>query len=573
VTAWTAPGPARVWLPAAVAAATLATFTPALWNEFLDYDDYAITSNPAYQGLGLRELRWMFTTVTTGHYMPITWLSLALDYVMWGLNPVGFHLTNLLIHAASGLIFYLIALRLYRHATTFPAGVLRLAAVAAALFFALHPLRVAVVAWVSARNDLLANFFALAAVLLYLEARTPGRARRWLLGASATAYLFALASKAIVLTLPLVLVLLDIYPLRRWRAPRESRALWLEKVPFVALSLLGAAIAYYPHRPVTLSGEYPWPARVAVTMHSLWFYVRKTVLPQELSPIYELPSAIDPWAPEFLAAAVGVVALTAVALASWRRWPSGLAVWVYYGITLAPVSGVVFTGWLAADRYGYLACLGFALLLGSGAGVVADAWARGRLGPWRAGTGISAMAGLVGLALLSAQQVRVWRDSESLWRYAVEATPQCFICQTNRGLWLLAHGSPLSGLGHLQRARAVRPDRLEAHVNLGLAFTRLGMLPEAVETYQVALGRFPDTVGVRALLAQALLEAGRPRESIDHFRQAIGREPAAANARLGLVRAHLAVGETDVAGLEYEALRRLDPILAREVAAAFPSRP
>lgn len=544
-------------MPAALAAATLVTFAPSLWNGFLTFDDYAITSNPAYQGLGFTQLWWMFTTVATGHYMPITWLSLALDYVIWGLNPIGYHLTNVLIHVGSGLLFYLIALRLFRHATAFPAEVLRLAAVSAALFFALHPLRVACVAWASARNDLLSAFFSLLTVLLYLEAHTAGRTRRWLLAASACAYLFALASKAIVLTLPLVLILLDIYPLRRWTGTRPSRVVWVEKVPYLALSLAGAAIAYYPHRPVTLSAHYPWPARVAVAFHSLWFYLRKTVLPQDLSPIYELPARIDPLAPEFFSATVGAVAISAIALASRRRWPAGLAVWAYYGITLAPVSGAVFTGWLAADRYGYLPGLGFALLFGGGAGVLADARARGRLGPWWAWTGGGVMAASIfGLALLTSQQVQVWRDPDSLWRHAVRVTPECFICQTNRGLWLMAHGSPLSGLKHLQLARAVRPDLERAHVNLGLAFTRLGMRPDAIETYQRALGRFPDAVAVRALLAEALLEAGRARESIHHFRQAIALEPTGAIVRLGLVRAHLALGETDSARRGVASTRR-----------------
>jgi Tfp pilus assembly protein PilF len=348
----------------------------------------------------------------------------------------------------------------------------------------------------------------------------------------------------------------------------------MEKVPHVALALAGAMIAYLPHQPVTLATPYPWDVRAAVTLHSLWFYVGKTIVPQGLSPIYELPPRIDPWAPEFLAAAVGVAAITAGALVSWRRWPAGLAVWVSYGITLAPVSGAVFTGWLAADRYGYLACLGFALLFGGGVGVLAEEQARRRLGSWWAWLGRGAMAaGIVGLAVVTGQQLQVWRDTESLWRHAVRVTPQCFICQTNRGLWLLAQGSPGPGLTHLQLARAVRPDLAKAHVNLGLAFTQLGLLRDAIETYEQALGRFPGEAAVPALLGEVLLKAGRARESIPHFRRAIALDPAASIVRLGLIRAHLAAGDMETARREYEALRERDPALADRTASAFQTRP
>jgi tetratricopeptide (TPR) repeat protein len=519
-----------------VAGATFAAFAPALWNDFVDFDDYGITSNPAYQGLGLAQLRWMFTTVATGHYMPITWLSLALDYAIWGLDPVGYHLTSILVHVGIALLFYR--------------------------------------AWVSARNDILSSFFFVLTVLLYLEAHAAGRRRPWLLAASTAAYFAALTSKAIVVTLPLVLVLLDVYPLRRLAGRRPGRGVWLEKVPYAVLALGGAAIAYLPHRPVALSVDYPWSARVVVALHSLWFYPARTAVPAGLSPLYELPSRVDPLAPALLGGVLGALAISALVLGLSRRWPAGLAVWTYHGITVAPVSGLVFTGWLAADRYGYLSGLGFALLLGAGVGLLVDACARGRLRPWLAwAAGGMAGLSLVGLALLSWQQIQVWRGAESLWREAVRATPECFICQTNRGLWLMTHGAPLSGLRHLDRAAALRPDLEVAHLNAAAGLARLGMAREAVEAYQGALARFPGSVAARVLLGEALLAAGRAGEAIPHFREVVTRDPSGPRARLGLVRAHLALGDRDGARREYEALRALSPEAASHVAAELPPGP
>ncbi|MFQ5804550.1 MAG: hypothetical protein ACE5JQ_16800, partial [Candidatus Methylomirabilales bacterium] len=217
-------------LPVLIIAATFTAFLPALQNEFVDWDDTTnLVENPNYRGLGLKQLQWMFTTVLTGHWIPLTWVTFGLDYLLWGMNPVGYHLTNLLLHTANALVFYFLALRLLRLATRGPGEItLRLGAGASALFFALHPLRVESVAWATERRDVLSGLFFLLTILTYLkagEAKEHGHRRRWLAG-SVGLYALALLSKAIVMTLPFVLVILDVYPLRRlpgrwqeWIAP------------------------------------------------------------------------------------------------------------------------------------------------------------------------------------------------------------------------------------------------------------------------------------------------------------------------------------------------------------------
>jgi len=490
-----------------LAAVTVLAFAPSLRNDFLNWDDYAITSNPGYQGLGWRQLRWMVTALVAGHWMPLTWLTLALDYVVWGLDPFGFHLTSLLLHAANAVLFSLVARRLFRSATGWPEPRLALAAGVAALVFALHPLRVESVAWASERRDVLSGFFFLLALLAYLGAASAaGRRRRWLRVASIAAYGGALGSKSVVMTLPLVLVLLDVYPLRRlpglgagWLGP-AARRVWLEKAPYALLSLAGAGVSYYAHGRVMPPTDYPWTLRLGVALHSLWFYLVRTAVPAGLSPVYELPDRLERLAPALIGAAIGVAGVTLTVLVLRRRWPAGLALWAYYGITLLPVSGLVFNGVLAADRYSYLPGLAGALLGGAGGGRIAEAAARGVIRPAlaRAAAGVAVLM-LLTLAVLSWQQTQVWRDSGSLWGHAVSATPDCFICQANRGVWLVEHGAPGAGVTHLQRARALRPQHSLPRVALVRVYLTLGAAAEARREYD-ALRRL-DPAAARRLAA------------------------------------------------------------------------
>src|SRR6185295_19642365 len=202
--------------PLACALITVAVFWPALGHQFVDWDDpMNLVDNPEFRGLGGRNLRWMLTTTLAGHWIPATWISFGVDYRLWGMDPLGYHLTNVLLHAASAVVFYFVALRLLRVATGAGERVLRLGALAAALFFAIHPLPVESVAWVTERRDVLSGLWFLLAVLTYLAASgvDGARRRRWL-AASAACFVLAAMSKAIVMTLPVLLIILDVYPLR-----------------------------------------------------------------------------------------------------------------------------------------------------------------------------------------------------------------------------------------------------------------------------------------------------------------------------------------------------------------------
>jgi tetratricopeptide (TPR) repeat protein len=603
-------------IPLALALVTFLVFLPTLWNGFVAWDDYMnLVENQAYRGLAWSQLRWMFSTMLMGHWIPLTWLTFGLDYVIWGMNPAGYHLTSLIIFAANAPVFYFVARRLLRHATAFADGALRLSAIAATLFFAIHPLRAESVGWATERRDVLSGLFFLLTILLYLKASdATGRRRGWLLAGSVGAYLLALVSKSSVMVLPLVLVVLDIYPLRRlggrWQewTSAAARAVWLEKVPFVVLGVAGAALGYYAQNAnmfITPLERYPLSARPAMVFYSLWFYIQKTAVPQGLSPLYELPLKVNLLDRQFLLPAIAVTMVTGSVVALRKRWPAGLAVWAYYTITLGPVIGIVHSGYqLTNDRYSYLPGFAFALVVAALVGWVVQLGAAGTLRPplFKALAGLGALW-FCGLAYLSAQQVQIWRDTEELWRYALESEPNCALCHGNLGVLLSTQGHLELAKAEFERVLELRPGEPRALQHLGHTYALLGNYPRAIEIFNVYLTRNPNDADVLNNLAAALLSAKRPREALlplrraiqvkpghvlahvntgfahadlkeypealSLFRQAIALKYDTSAAWTGLIRVYLEQGKTDAARTALGILGMLDTKQANTIRPAF----
>ncbi|HEX7786041.1 MAG TPA: hypothetical protein VF653_07455, partial [Methylomirabilota bacterium] len=351
-------------LPLLVAVLALVTFLPALEGAFLNWDDDRnFLWNTGYRGLGRAQLEWMFTATWMGHYIPLTWLTLGLNHALGGMAPWGYHLGNVLIHAVNaGLLFY-VARHLLTVATAptltgvpgaagtskrapAPALPVSLGATAAALLWAVHPLRVESVAWITERRDVLCGFFYLLAVLAYLQGVAHGRslAGRWL-AASLLAFAAALLSKAMAMTLPLTLLVLDVYPLRRLRSGWP--ALIREKIGHFMLVAGAAVVASWAvtrGAGWTSYDHYGIGARLAMTGYSFWFYPWKLVWPENLSPLYELPARIGLLDPRFAWPTIGVVVVSALLVIGRRRVPGALAAWVQSMIVLAPVSGIAHAG-------------------------------------------------------------------------------------------------------------------------------------------------------------------------------------------------------------------------------------
>src|SRR3989475_10767380 len=519
------------WLaPLLVVLFTLTAFLPALQNQFVNWDDKDnFLDNPHYRGLGWTHLRWMWTT-HLGHYIPLTWMTLGLDYLLWGMNPVGYHLTNLLLHAANAVVFFFVVRRLLARALPSPSEhgyALAVSAGVAALVFAIHPLRVESVAWVTERRDVLSGLFYLVAILLYLRACERGARGRGWYWLSVAVFGCALLSKSMVVNLPVVLLILDVYLLRRlggavgwWSEP--ARRVYVEKIPFVLLAAAASAVALMAqlsHNTMVSVVQLSALGRLALSVYGLSFYLWKTVAPVNLSPLYELPPTVNPWAPPFLLSYGLVVAITAIVLAFRRRVPGLLAAWVAYVVVLLPVLGIFQSGpQITADRYTYLAGLGWAILAGAG---LLSCWRSSR----RSKTGTPAtllltrvaLCVVVGLGVLTWNQVQVWHDSESLWAHTLAIDSNSSLVHNNFGYELDRRGKLAEAIEHYRQALRIKPDYALAHTNWGAALGRQGKPAEAIDHYRQALRIKPGDALAPTHRGVALGPQGKLAAAVEPF--------------------------------------------------------
>src|SRR5947209_5002591 len=554
------------WLaPLLVALFTLTAFLPTLQNQFVAWDDDKnFLDNPRYRGLGWAHLRWMFTAFHLGHYIPLTWVTFGMDHLLWGMKPVGYHLTSLLLHAANAVLFFSLVRRILALALPGPSErdhALAVSAGFAALVFAIHPLRVESVAWATERRDVLSGLFYLAAILVYLRAcEREERGRGWY-RLSVAVFGCALLSKSMVVNLPVVLLILDVYPLRRlggaigwWSEP--ARRVYLEKIPFVLLAAAASAIAVMAQSSVHAAASLAQLSvlgRLAVSAYGLGFYLWKMVVPVNLSPLYELPPTVNPWAPPFLLSYGLVLAITAIVLALRRPVPGLPAAWVAYVVVLLPVLGILQSGpQIAADRYTYLAGLGWASLAGAG---LLSTWRRW---PPFVLTGLTVVL-LSGLGTLTWDQVEVWHDSEKLWTHALAIDPKTSMAQFGLGRVRADQGKPAEAIEHYRQALNIKPDYGAAHYNWGVVLGQQGKPAEAIEHYRLALQMRPNSAEAHNNWGLALADQGKLADAIEHFQQALRLKPDFAEAHNNWGFALAQQGKRAEAIEHYRHALRLDP--------------
>jgi tetratricopeptide (TPR) repeat protein len=475
---------AAVLAPLAVAALAFAAFAPALSAEFVNYDDLDLfVRNPAFRGLGARNVAWMFTTTQMGHYAPLTWISHAIEFVLGGVDAAVFHRTNLVLHAVNAALFLVLARRLLAwsrpdRATAHPLA-LELSAAFAALVFAVHPLRAESVAWVTERRGLLGSFFLLLALIAYLRAcppRSTSIASRGAYCASILLLALSLLSKGLGMTFVAVIVVLDFYPLRRG----NGRSVWIQKIPFVLLGLGSALVSAWAARsaPDTVKTLAQWGpgARIGQALFGLAFYVRKTILPVDLAALVELPARFEFAEPRFLWSAVGVAFGALAIVLARKRAPASAAAALVYALVLAPILGLVQAGpQLVADRYSYVACMPWALLAGAAGLALLDERHRfAKLAlPW------AALAVVAALFTLSRRQAATWHDSRTLWSHAIAAGEASSVAHVNLGGLDMEAGDDASAIEHFLAATRVRPDQGLAWFDLGIAYAHVGRLEDA----------------------------------------------------------------------------------------------
>ncbi len=550
-------------------------YLPALTHGFVGFDDQTnLVDNPNYRGLGPDHLVWMFTHMD-GLYIPLTWLSFAIDHEIWGMEPFGYHLTNVLLHTANAVLFYGLCLRLFERARpgTGRGGEhagrwLDAAAALAALFFALHPLRVESVAWVTERRDVLSGLLVLLTLRAYVRKHATTSS-----GFAAAAFGWfglSLLAKGVGMSLVLVLVVLDVHPLGRLPGrPRAwftapYRRVWIEKLPFLVCGLAAAAVAGMAQRTAGALysfTEYPLQDRIGQVFWALAFYLRKMILPLDLSPLYPFPPDWQVFRLDVLLAALLVLGLSLLLFLLRRRWPAGLAAWICFLAFLAPLLGLAQSGpHIAADRNTYLAMLGWAAVAGGSLLALARWEATGVIPAGRTRLALVASGVVLSLfAVLTWRQISIWSDSITLWRAALRVNPECAACQSNLGNAYLRADRDAEAIPHLAEALRLQPQGGWAHSNLGNVALRAGLVARARQHFEAALALDPDDSVSLVNLGMILIDEGRPGESIVYLERALATDPVNAEGHGNLGLALMTLGRLDEAAPHLREAARIGP--------------
>jgi len=558
---------------------TLGVYLPTLRNDFVRWDDGTyIVNNLHIRNLSWASLHWMFTSFTASNYHPLTWLSHAIDVRLWGLNPHLHHLTNILLHTLNtGLVFLiartLILLGMGTGRSTRPEDhrVLLPAAVTA-LLFGLHPLHVESVAWASERKDVLCALFYLLALHSYLRYAAPGQndSRRRAFAATLLFFTLALLAKPMAITLPVVLLLLDGYPLRRLsEAGSGWRSCIFEKWPFFLLSVASAILtiaAQSSGSAISSLAKVPFWFRCVNALEAILFYLWKMVWPTHLSPIYEFAPVLQPWL--YLFCGLGVVAISTTAALLWHRHqPLWLAAWAYFLITLLPVLGIIQVGrQMAADRYTYLPSLGPFLLAGVG---VERGWRLLTHDParWkRTATTALEVSILLALATLTVRQIHFWKDEETLWHHAIDVAPhRSYVAHDHLYLLYKEQGRTdemIAAYKEMVVQHPGSPRTVAVMGEMGIFYAQHGQLREALDTFVDALGYQPDSATLHTNLARVYLRGRNNDAAETELHRAIAADPTYGGAYSLLGEVYAMTGRNQEAATILEQAVHLDPTRA-----------
>jgi tetratricopeptide (TPR) repeat protein len=537
----------------------VAVFWPVQHYDFINYDDSLyVQDNPRIEeGLTAKSIQWMLTATDGGSWHPVTWLSLFLDYRLYGPAPGGYHRTSMLIHAITTVLLFLVLSSM--------TGSLWKSALAAALF-GIHPLHVESVAWIAERKDVLCGLFWMLTMGSYLRyARKPGTLRYL---AVFFFFLLGVASKAMIVTLPFLLIVIDFYPLQRvagngpplakpspWKRSTLS-ILILEKVPLILLAAAAGAVAVYSQEKsgaLVPVDAYGLDARLANAVVSYGTYLFKTLWPNDLSVFYPLPAA---WpARKVLACGFALVGVSLGVLIGRRRYPYLAMGWIWYLLTLIPVIGLVHIGSQAmADRYTYIPLIGiFVIFVWGGADLTAALRLRRPL------LLILSAALVLVPAALSTRQVQVWRNDWTLFSQAVRAVPNNYLAYNNLGTALRKQGNFDASAAAIRKALFIRPHYAEGYNNLGNTLMATGAHAEAARQYRRALELKPDMAQAHSNLANSLIALGKTEEALEHYRTALKIDPSFAEAHYNLGIALVKQGRMDGGILHLERSASLRP--------------
>lgn len=519
--------------------------------DFINYDDqgYVVNNAMVTEGLTLNGIGWAFTTFTLANWHPLTWLSHMLDVELFGLNPSGHHLVNVALHLANTLLLFF----LLRQATG-----CRWRSLFTAALFGLHPLHVESVAWIAERKDLLSTLFMLLTMQVY---------GRYVAGRSAAAYctalfLFALGlmAKPMLVTVPFVLILWDIWPLRRWQpGNRESERffrLLMEKSPFFLLTIASCIVTYLAQHQggaVAIADAVPLSFRAINAALSYWRYIGDMLWPTGLAVIYPLPENISLL--QGILAGTALLAVTALFIRLGRENPFLPVGWLWFLGTLVPVIGLVQVGQQAmADRYTYIPLIGLFIIISWGI----PRLAQGRKLPHSV-IPAAAFAALAALTACTWFQIGYWKNSITLFTHAASAVAGNHIAHRILGNALAQQGKYDEAGYAFQEALRIRPDDAQTHVDLGLMSAQQGNSSRALQHYRDALRIDPESPFAHINLGSLLAGQGNFAEAIGHFRAALDSHPEWDDVHGNIGQAYAESGDFPNALHHYDKALRKDP--------------
>jgi tetratricopeptide (TPR) repeat protein len=534
-----------------LAAVTVALYSPAIGHPFIfNYDDDVYVTNNLHvqAGLSWETVRWAVTSTQYANWQPLTWLSHALDCELYGLNPHGHHVTNVVFHVLNLMLLFLLLVR-----ATGAAG----RSLLVAALFAIHPMNVESVAWIAERKNVLSTLFFLLTLGAYGWYALKPDVKRY--AAVAALFVLGLAAKPMVVTLPCVLLLLDFWPLRRiqgwgqlgpetsFTAPQVGLSrLVLEKLPLLALSAADCAITIFAQRSGgSMRLVLPLSVRLENATYAYAMYVWKAFWPARLAVFYPHPGAtLSVWQ----VALAALFILLVSALVWWQRVarPYLIIGWLWFLGTLVPVIGLIQVGEQAiADRYAYIPLIGIFVMAVWGVADLADTW--------QLSFGVRGKTAAVVLAILvlfTSDQLRYWRSAVDLWSHTVDVTTDNFFGEQNLGAALLASERYQEALPHFQKAIKLRPLDPGGHLNLGGDFALTDHPRDAVREYEIAIPLVSNAnmrVAAYETLGRLYSELGEYAKARASYQEVLRVNPERSDARDGLAKVELSDAIRNVA--------------------------
>jgi Flp pilus assembly protein TadD len=521
--------------------ATLVPYSQVVNHQFINYDDrdYVTQNQHVQKGLTLESLVWAFTNTHAANWHPLTWLSHMLDCELYGLSPAGHHITNVLLHIANAILLFMVLRRM--------TGTLWNSAFVAALF-ALHPLHVESVAWVSERKDVLSTLFWMLTLWFYV-----GYVRRpvlWRYLVVLLTFAIGLMAKPMLVTLPFVLLLLDYWPLGRWKPdllpsvntvpqkPATTRPIW-EKLPFLVLSALSCVMTVIAQRGALAPVEHvSIQMRIANALVSYVKYLEKTVWPNKLAIYYPYPSNLSVY--QVIGSSILILLISFLVLRVVRRHPYFAVGWFWYLGTLVPVIGLVQVGSQAiADRYSYVPLVGISIAIAWGIpAMIRTSWRHKPM--FLAGTAVLLL--LCGL-IRSWFQLSHWENSTAIFKHTIEVTTDNFVAHDSLGLAMSQQGNLEEAMAQYREALRIKPNYSKAHINLGTTLALLGRRDEAFKHFSEGLRYNPQSAEAHYNLGLIYAGTGDLDSGIIHFREALRIRPDYAKAHNNLGMAHLMRGD------------------------------